>query len=84
VLINTLCFLGETTYKKYGEEFARSYYDIETNAFKPASLIAPWLPTATNRLVKNSRQKMRDIIAAEVKILFPKKEIIQISDLIFD
>jgi sterol 14-demethylase len=66
VLINTLCFLGETTYNQYGEEFARSYYDIETNAFKPVSLIAPWLPTSTNRLVKYSRQKMRNIIAAEV------------------
>lgn len=66
VLCNTLCFLGDDTYKKYGEEFATCYYNIEMNAFKPLSLLAPWLPTKANILVKRSRQRLIDIITEEV------------------
>eukprot|EP00029_Vermamoeba_vermiformis_P012270 TRINITY_DN7083_c0_g1_i1.p1 TRINITY_DN7083_c0_g1~~TRINITY_DN7083_c0_g1_i1.p1 ORF type:complete len:470 (-),score=96.83 TRINITY_DN7083_c0_g1_i1:55-1464(-) len=74
VLCNLLCFLGEPTYKKYGEEFARAYYNIELNAFKPLSLVAPWIPTASNRLVKNSRKRLVDIIAEETESRMANKE----------
>jgi sterol 14-demethylase len=74
VLCNTLCFLGEDTYKQYGEEFATCYYNIEMNAFKPLSLLAPWLPTAANKLVKRSRQRLIDIVKEEANKRLANKE----------
>lgn len=66
VLANTLCFLGEDCYRDHGEEFAKSYYDIEMNAFKPYVLIAPWFPSAAAKRVKNARKRLVEIISNEV------------------
>lgn len=64
--MNIVCCLGEEAAREHGEDFARSYYDIEMNAFNPLPLIAPWLPIASNRIVQNSRKRLLAILSSEV------------------
>jgi hypothetical protein len=68
--MNIVCCLGEEAANEHGEDFARSYYDIEMNAFNPLPLIAPWLPIASNKIVQNSRKRLLAILASEARYKF--------------